>query len=79
MMNKKSAICIGLVSALASSGAAHSEDRLEEVLVTAAKRTLALQDLAGSANVIGAEAIRPGGIQEVRDMVVNIPNLSMNR
>lgn len=77
MMNKKSAICIGLVSALASSGVAHSEDKLEEVLVTAAKRTLALEDLAGSANVIGAEAIRPGGIQEVRDMVVNIPNLSI--
>ena len=43
----------------------------------ATKRALALQDLAGSANVLGADRLGPGGIQEVRDMQVDIPNLSI--
>jgi len=50
---------------------------LEEVVVTASKRALALEDLAGSANVLGADKLGPGGIQEVRDMQVDIPNLSL--
>ena len=63
---------------LASSGSALAqENMLEEVVVTATKRALALQDLAGSANVLGAERLGPGGIQEVRDMQVDIPNLSI--
>ncbi len=63
---------------LASSGSALAqENMLEEVVVTATKRALALQDLAGSANVLGADRLGPGGIQEVRDMQVDIPNLSI--
>ena len=61
----------GSVSVLAQDNA------LEEVVVTATKRSVALQDLAGSANVLGANKLGPGGIQEVRDMQVDIPNLSL--
>ena len=61
----------GSVSVLAQDSA------LEEVVVTATKRSVALQDLAGSANVLGADKLGPGGIQEVRDMQVDIPNLSL--
>jgi len=61
----------GSVSVLAQDNA------LEEVVVTATKRSVALQDLAGSANVLGADRLGPGGIQEVRDMQVDIPNLSL--
>ena len=61
----------GSVSVLAQDNA------LEEVVVTATKRSVALQDLAGSANVLGADNLGPGGIQEVRDMQVDIPNLSL--
>ena len=61
----------GSVSVLAQDNA------LEEVVVTATKRSVALQDLAGSANVLGADKLGPGGIQEVRDMQVDIPNLSL--
>ena len=64
-------ILTGSVSVLAQDNA------LEEVVVTATKRSVALQDLAGSANVLGAEKLGPGGIQEVRDMQVDIPNLSL--
>lgn len=61
----------GSVSVLAQDNA------LEEVVVTATKRSVALQDLAGSANVLGADKLGPGGIQEVRDMQIDIPNLSL--
>lgn len=61
----------GSMSVLAQGNA------LEEVVVTATKRSVALQDLAGSANVLGADKLGPGGIQEVRDMQVDIPNLSL--
>jgi len=61
----------GSVSVLAQDTA------LEEVVVTATKRSVALQDLAGSANVLGSDKLGPGGIQEVRDMQVDIPNLSL--
>lgn len=65
-------------SLLALSVAAVAQDTmLEEVVVTASKRSLALEDLAGSANVLGGDKLGPGGIQEVRDMQVDVPNLSL--
>ena len=65
-------------SLLALSVAAVGQDTvLEEVVVTASKRALALEDLAGSANVLGTDKLGPGGIQEVRDMQVDVPNLSL--
>ena len=75
---KRTAICTGVLGALVLSGTATAQDTvLEEVVVTATKRSVALEDLAGAANVISGDAIRPGGIQEVRDMQVDIPNLSL--
>ena len=67
----------GLLFLAGSGSALAQENILEEVVVTATKRALALQDLAGSANVLGADRLGPGGIQEVRDMQVDIPNLSI--
>ena len=57
--------------------ASAQDSALEEVVVTATKRSVALQDLAGSANVLAGDRVGPGGIQEVRDMQVDIPNLSL--
>ena len=57
--------------------ASAQDSTLEEVVVTATKRSVALQDLAGSANVLAGDRVGPGGIQEVRDMQVDIPNLSL--
>lgn len=78
MKTKNHVQLMGLVLFLANSGSVMSqENALEEVVVTATKRSVALQDLAGSANVLGADKLGPGGIQEVRDMQVDIPNLSI--
>ena len=68
---------LGVMFLTGSVGVLAQGNALEEVVVTATKRSVALQDLAGSANVLGADKLGPGGIQEVRDMQVDIPNLSL--
>ena len=76
-MNKRTLIYVGILGTLAYSGAALSADTLEEVIVTATKRQVALEDLAGAASVLGADVLRPGGVESVRDMAVDIPSLSI--
>lgn len=77
IINRTVAAGFGL-SLMASAVSAVAQDTaLEEVVVTASKRAVALEDLAGSANVLGADRLGPGGIQEVRDMQVDVPNLSL--
>ena len=68
---------LGVIFLTGSMSVLAQDNPLEEVVVTATKRSVALQDLAGSANVLGADKLGPGGIQEVRDMQVDIPNLSL--
>lgn len=68
---------LGVIFLTGSVSVLAQDNALEEVVVTATKRSVALQDLAGSANVLGADKLGPGGIQEVRDMQVDIPNLSL--
>ncbi len=75
---RRSAIYIGVLGALGLSQGVYAQEQvLEEIVVTATKQALALQDLAGAANVIDGDRIRPGGVQEVRDMLVDIPSLSL--
>ncbi len=77
MSNYGPLLGLGVIFLTGSAGVLAQDNSLEEVVVTATKRTVALQDLAGSANVLGADKLGPGGIQEVRDMQVDIPNLSL--
>ena len=70
-------LSLGVIFLTGSVSVLAQDNALEEVVVTATKRSVALQDLAGSANVLGADKLGPGGIQEVRDMQVDIPNLSL--
>lgn len=65
------------ILALGGTYALAQDSALEEVVVTATKRSVTLQDLAGSANVLSGDRVGPGGIQEIRDMQVDIPNLSL--
>ncbi|MFK7831234.1 MAG: TonB-dependent receptor [Congregibacter sp.] len=50
---------------------------LEEVVVTASKRDASLTDLAVAANVLGSDKIGPGGVQNVRDLTSEVPNISI--
>jgi iron complex outermembrane receptor protein len=76
-MKTATALSVGLLAALGASGYAAAQDTLEEVVVTATKRSTSLQDLAGGASVIGGEDVGPGGIENVRDMAAAVPNLSI--
>ena len=75
--NHAQILVLGVMFLTGSVSVLAQDNALEEVVVTATKRSVALQDLAGSANVLGADKLGPGGIQEVRDMQVDIPNLSL--
>jgi iron complex outermembrane receptor protein len=69
---------MGVMGALALPTTGFTQDNaLEEVVVTATKRSVSLSELSAAANVIGADELGPGSIENVRDMVVNIPNLSI--
>jgi len=76
-MKTATALSVGLLAALGLGGQAAAQNTLEEVVVTATKRSTSLQDIAGGASVIGGDDVGPGGIENVRDMAVAVPNLSI--
>ena len=69
---------MALVPALAISGTAGAQ-MLEEVIVTAQKRSQSLMDVPISVNVVGAEQISNAGITNLNDLSDYVPNLSMNQ
>ena len=68
---------LALSSVAVMTAQALAQPALEEVVVTASKKDVSVTDLAAAANVIGGEDIVPGGVQSVRDMIVDVPNLSI--
>jgi iron complex outermembrane receptor protein len=57
--------------------AAHSEE-LEEVIVTAERREVNLQDVPASATVLNAEALAASGVDNVIDLQTVAPSVSIN-
>lgn len=67
-----------MIGAMGISTPSIAEQVIEEIVVTASKRDSKLQDIAGAVNVIGGDQITGGGgMQTVRDMTIDIPNLSI--
>ena len=66
-----------LLGALGTAPIAAGEKVIEEVVVTATKRAVQLEDLAGAANVLDGEQVGPGGVENVRDLVAAVPSLSI--
>ncbi|KZX60695.1 hypothetical protein A3709_01125 [Halioglobus sp. HI00S01] len=73
------AASIAAVPALALTGNAMAQGMLEEVIVTAQKRSESLSDVPISVNVVGGEQISNGGITNLNDLADWVPNLSMNQ
>lgn len=73
----KTLLGAAVAAAIFTPALVHAQTALEEVVVTATKRDASLSDLSTAANVIGGDQIGPGGIQNVRDMYVDVPNLSI--
>lgn len=77
MIVKRLAVSISVLTVLAASPSVRAQDTIEEIVVTATKRNVQLDDLAGGANVLSGEDVRVGGVQNVRDLYVSIPSLSI--
>jgi iron complex outermembrane receptor protein len=72
------AIACALLAATPRAGAADSGSlALEEVVVTATKVAENINATAAAVTVLNNAALGPGGILEVRDLAVSVPNLSV--
>ncbi|WP_116365745.1 TonB-dependent receptor [Parahaliea mediterranea] len=68
-----------LAAALLTAQPALSQSALEEVVVTAQKRTESLQDVPLSIMAMGGEALESAGIGSADDLTRVVPNLRINR
>jgi iron complex outermembrane recepter protein len=72
----RTAVVLSLFGAAPMAGAADSLT-LEEVVVTATKVAQDIGSTPAAITAITADALGPGGIREVRDLAVSVPNLSV--
>lgn len=75
LMKKRGRAASGLVIAVLV-GSAHAQPVLEEIIVTATKRSASVQSLPQSVSSIAGEELRERGLTEFFDYAVTIPNLS---
>ncbi|GLS26124.1 TonB-dependent receptor [Marinibactrum halimedae] len=80
----KSALALSIASTIATTIASHSyaqDDQphrtLEEVVVTAQKRTESLQDVPISISAVSGEKLADAGIEKIEDIISFIPNIHM--
>ena len=75
----RAAVAFALVAAAPSSRAEESGDSLalEEVVVTATKQVETIDKTAAAITAVRGDALGPGGIQEIRDLAVSVPNVSV--
>jgi iron complex outermembrane receptor protein len=50
---------------------------LEEVIVTATKQAETIDSTAAAISAVTSADLGPGGIQEIRDLALSVPNLSV--
>ena len=75
----RTAVVLALFGAAPLAGAADARDSLalEEIVVTATKVAQDIDSTPAAITAITADAIGPGGIREVRDLALSVPNLSV--
>ena len=64
--------------ALAQTGAPEPSAELDEVIVTAERREVNLQDVPASATVLSAEALAAGGVDNIIDIQTVAPSVAIN-
>ena len=72
----RSAIVLALLGTAPLAGAADSL-ALEEIVVTATKVAQDIDSTPAAITAITADALGPGGIREIRDLALAVPNLSV--
>jgi iron complex outermembrane receptor protein len=75
----RTAVVLSLFGAAPLAGAADARDSLslEEIVVTATKVAQDIGSTPAAITAITADALGPGGIREVRDLALSVPNLSV--
>ncbi len=75
----RTAVVLSLFGAAPLAGAADARDSLalEEIVVTATKVAQDIDSTPAAITAITADALGPGGIREVRDLALSVPNLSV--
>jgi len=71
------ALCAAMQPAWSQTATATSESGLDEIVVTATRRSAALIDTAASISAIGSDALKPGGVQDISDLAQEVPNMSV--
>lgn len=75
--SKKLASAILLAPAFLSTGAL-AQQQLEEVIVTAERRAMSIQDVPLSVASIGGEDVRPGKVTDINDIAFKVPGVTFN-
>jgi len=78
-MGRRYSALIFLSAALAlvaAAKASDTDDKLDEIIVTATLRSVSLEDLPGSATVLNESALRDAGQQHFEDVLALVPNLN---
>ena len=76
--NWTSAMLVAASAAILPATALAQAGALEEIIVTASKRTVSLQDVAMTVTAFGEETIREANINNADDLAVLTPALSLN-
>ena len=71
------ALCAAMQPAWSQTAAATSDSGLDEIVVTATRRSAALIDTPASISAIGSDALKPGGVQDISDLAQEVPNMSV--
>jgi iron complex outermembrane receptor protein len=71
------ALCAAMQPAWSQTATATSDSSLEEIVVTATRRSAALIDTPASISAIGSDALKPGGVQDISDLAQEVPNMSV--
>jgi iron complex outermembrane receptor protein len=72
-------MCLGTQSAWTqdSSAPSASDTTLNEIVITATRRTESLIDTPASISAVTADALKPGGVQDIADLAEEVPNMSV--
>jgi iron complex outermembrane recepter protein len=70
-------LCAAMQPAWSQIATAPSDASLDEIVVTATRRSAALIDTAASISAIGSDALKPGGVQDISDLAQEVPNMSV--
>ena len=75
-MFKRKKLSVAIMTALAATSASQATAEIEEIVVTATKRAVPLQDAAVTIQAIGSRDLENQNIQEFADYVKYLPNVN---